>query len=522
MNNLFIFLFCIIFLIFIVFFTKNYENFTFDKIPLWTFYDEKNSKIYLDICLETIKKYTADDFDLILLDSNSIKRYLPDFNFESLNNLMEDDKINYIKFKILENYGGLWIDINTIVFDNLKVFTDKLIQYDFIGFGCINNYCDNNYYSKPIINIMGARKNSLLLKIILDLFDEKINSNTNIENIYNDIFWPSIKEYCKDNEYYHFKPIYSSIYDEDKTIIRSDKIFSKNFLKIDDIENLKVYNINFSEDEDDSFYSFNKNHILSSNKCISFLLRKSLFPDHPFPSFPVIYNENIDVYVLYIDKREQYIKNIINTLFLNPIFYKGFNKYDLNEDELIKDNFVSKEWTLDPKFNFGRVACHMGHLSILKNFLASKKKYALIFEDDISIDITKINLIREKIFKILNNIPEDAEIVYLSYCWEYCTETISYNEMFVKSIKPLCRHMYLVSKPGARIILNNTTPLFKPGDNTIADLISVNKLKSYNVKPEFLTIEQDRKNLGSNLDNDKTYKVCSTPKAYKPFKLKKK
>ena len=266
---------------------------------------------------------------------------------------------------------------------------------------------------------MGARKGSSLISNILNNFDDKMKNKINIENIYTEVYWPSIEEYCKENEYYHFKPEYSTIYDEDKNIITNNKLFQKNNLNKDDINNLKIFSVDFDNITDNIFYSFNKNRIISSNKVISFLFRTSLYPEHPFPAFPVIYNDNLDIYVLYIDKREQYIKNMINTLFLNPIFFKGFNKYDLNEDELIKDNFVSKEWTLHPKFNFGRVACHMGHLNILKTFLSSKKKYALIFEDDISIDMTKINTIREKIYTILENIPKDAEIVYLSYCWEY-------------------------------------------------------------------------------------------------------
>ena len=62
-----------------------------------------------------------------------------------------------------------------------------------------------------------------------------------------------------------------------------------------------------------------------------------------------------------------------------------------------------------------------------QNELRNKKR----IEDDIKIYKQQFLDIRQKLNNILNNIPEDAEIIYISYCWEICKifKTL-YNNFF--------------------------------------------------------------------------------------------
>lgn len=519
-NNFLFLLFVILSIYFIMKKHKDpikYELFTFDKIPLWTYYDKKKissqHKIYLDLCIETFKKYNDEDFEIIQVDDISISRYIPDAP-KNINELNDDIKINYIKFNLLYHYGGLWIDVNTIVLTNLKIFTDKLIQYDFIGFGCKEPNCENNsYYSKPSLSILGSRKNSILIKNVKDKINKLLQEKNYKEDI-QQIFWNNLSTLISDNkyEYYHFNPMYSGQFDNDNNEINMKQLISKDDINFENT-NIKIIHIDFKKLELNE--KLTREDIFNINNNISTLFRKSLYPEHPYPNLPLILNKDVEVFVLFIPKREVYIRNTIDRLFIDTNYFKGFNKNDLNEEELVKEEYIDKEWTLSPKFNFGRVACHMGHMAILKEFLHNvDKKYALIFEDDIYIDLANVNYVREKIKTILNNIPSDAEVVYLSFCWERCDKSEKYNEIFSHSVRPLCRHMYLVSKKGASIILNNTKHLSKPGDNTISLLIEKKILKSYNVNPEYFHLEQNRQTLGSNLGNDKLYELCR-PKKWK-------
>lgn len=160
------------------------------------------------------------------------------------------------------------------------------------------------------------------------------------------------------------------------------------------------------------------------------------------------------------------------------------------------------------QFNKGRVACHLGHLKAYQKLLDSKSKYAIIFEDDIKLPNFQI---KDKIKNIIDNLPSDADIVYLSYCFEYCKKTKYINEIFSKAYRPLCLHFHLVSREGANKIITNTLPMRSSSDRMIGGLISRKILNGYLVNPEYLKIDQKR-NVGnifdSMLDNNLAHQLC--------------
>lgn len=224
------------------------------------------------------------------------------------------------------------------------------------------------------------------------------------------------------------------------------------------------------------------------------------------------YNEdninNTNIYVLYVPKREKYIKDVMKKIKLEPKLIQGPDKNKLNLEKMIENNELVKKDGIDE--NRGRIACHLGHLKILNTFLQSNKKYALIFEDDIFIPQEKNKKIEigTKIKNLINNIPFDADIVYFGYCFENCSSKYKYNKYFNKSVRPVCRHCYLVSRKGANIIISNTKYISSSGDIRYMKLIEENKLKSYSVNSNYLLIEQNRDNLGSELGNNNKLRAC--------------
>lgn len=226
-----------------------------------------------------------------------------------------------------------------------------------------------------------------------------------------------------------------------------------------------------------------------------------------------------ETYVLYIPERYKYIKHIMNKLELYPEYIKGYNTKYYNNDLLLKNNLVKQKWITDTKnnvpyikkFTISRAICHLGHIKILKTFLKSDKEYALIFEDDIEIN-NNFKDVKSKINTIINNIPSDTDIIYLSYCFEYCDKIKKINNIFSHSYRPLCRHFYLVSKKGAEKIINLTVPMFSSGDRMIGSLIKNKSLISYNVNPDYLYLKQKRnindKIFDSKLDNTQKHYLC--------------
>ena len=233
--------------------------------------------------------------------------------------------------------------------------------------------------------------------------------------------------------------------------------------------------------------------------------------------------ENLfETYVLYIPKRYNYIKNSFDNLKIKPNYIQGPDKNMFKIDDLYNQNIITKKdkdnlLSNKPKkkyniINTGRIACHLGHINILKQFLNSNNKYALIFEDDIQ--IKNINNLSIKLNNIMNNIPNDADIVYLSYCYEHCKLLKKYNDLFYIAERPLCRHSYAVSKKGAQIIINKTLPMNEPGDRMLANLIKKSELKAYLVNSNYLLIPQNREDLGTNIGNYDKLKLCRNSHTY--------
>ena len=234
-------------------------------------------------------------------------------------------------------------------------------------------------------------------------------------------------------------------------------------------------------------------------------------------------HRGVQAYVLYIPKRLKTIKRFMENIDIKPIYVLGFDKTRIQIEKSLKQGVVHPEWyeysrNLPPKdvwkhnpVNPGRIACHLGHLKILKLFLKSSARYALVFEDDLYFTPGKIYEQRRKLQIVLENIPKDAQIVYLSYCHEMCNLTRPYDDIFIHAVRPLCRHIYLVSREGAEIILDKTIPMYNTGDKMVGGLIESNRLKGYLVNPEFFSLNQKRHRTGdfrTSLDNQAPIQLC--------------
>lgn len=501
------YIFIILFIIFI-YYSYKIETFT-NNLTIWTFMKDsmKYNKFY-KLCNETLKKHNMN-YDIVILNDLNYRNYLPQLR-KDIVGIDIDMKIEYIKYAILKNYGGIWINYDTIVLDSFKLFSDKLHNYDFVGFGCKDKHNVNSLcYGKPIDNFMISRKNGTLVNKCYDIMNRNIDKGKMDKNILSFV----LKKLINTNgyKYFHFDLHYTGNVDIHNNFINTGTLNSKQIISFHN--DLKVIILN-NTINDTELYKMNRDEILSHNSNIGMLFRKSLY-NNPNYKLPLIYNNDLDINVLYIPDRKKYITLTLDRIFLNPTYVLGYDKNKLDPEQLLKDKIISKKWRNHDLFNLGRVACHLGHIKILKNFLKSNKTYCLIFEDDLNIIETEtINLIN-KIKKLVKRIPSDADIVYFSYCWENCNDLVKHDDLFDESSRPLCRHMYLVTKIGAKTIIDNTIPMYYTGDNMLASLINRKILKSYNVNQNYFMITQNRDKFKSNLDNHNHLRLCRSGHKYK-------
>ena len=88
------------------------------KPTIWQFWQGPKPP-FIELCLETVKKNNVN-FQHVVLDENSVFDYLPDLR-KDLDLLPRiANKADYIRFRLLKEYGGIWLDADVVLFKDLK------------------------------------------------------------------------------------------------------------------------------------------------------------------------------------------------------------------------------------------------------------------------------------------------------------------------------------------------------------------------------------------------------------------
>jgi hypothetical protein len=267
--------------------TKIQEHFE-ERPILWMYWENiggKTKPVYLDMCYKTVQKYCVNDFKIILVDNINVNKYLPNLR-NDIAKLPIALKVDYIRLKLLHTYGGLWLDQDLIVLKSLKTFTDKLKDFDFVGFCCTGIRC-NNGYMRPSNSIMAARKNSVLINRCIELSDQildkaKITNNYKFEyfDLGKIVVWRAL-DYLKrtiNYKYFHFDSSYTGNRDTDLRWITTKRHISNEDVKFLDESKLHLvllYHSNLKYDKNKWFLELTKNQILNSDTLIGKMFRRS-------------------------------------------------------------------------------------------------------------------------------------------------------------------------------------------------------------------------------------------------------
>ena len=266
--------------------TENYQQ----KPIIWLYWQNKPGKtmpVYLQLCLDTIYKKCNRDFEINLLNEKTVYNYLPDLRTD-LEELQIAQKTDYIRIKLLYEYGGIWLDVDTIVMSNLLPVIKKLESYDFVGFGCTGMYCKNGF-PKPSNQFLAARKGSILMKNVLTELDKKLDkkkSNYNYFDLGKKVIWKEINKLHNSTNYKYFH--YNSEYDgsrlKNKRWMRPPYYFNKkNKLMNEDklfvifLSNHTIMNCSKNRHLYDPFLKLSKKEILKQDYWIAQMFRKVLF-----------------------------------------------------------------------------------------------------------------------------------------------------------------------------------------------------------------------------------------------------
>merc|ERR1712046_168665 len=200
------------------------------------------------------------------------------------------------------------------------------------------------------------------------------------------------------------------------------------------------------------------------------------------------------VYALVIPSRRTHIARLLLQWgFLGARLVDGPLKADVDLEDLAREGRALCNDTVTP----ARAACHLGHLSILQEFLnlAAEKELALIFEDDLEDRPPKE--MRTDICKFFSAVPQDFDILYLGFLWESKDEREKVNDFVYRCSCAVGRHAYLVTRRGAEVLLRETRLQDAPGDQMYLRTYQKGELVAYQpVDPIF---RQDRVHFASEL-----------------------
>jgi hypothetical protein len=128
---------CIIIILFIWLRKENIEKFEKYEIPkiIWSFWDNPELPEIIKDCKRNWKKF-APNYNIKFLNKNNIENYVDmPINWKNLPVYRQSD---VLRLKLLEKYGGIWMDASILLFENpdnfvggdITLFTSPLTNQD--------------------------------------------------------------------------------------------------------------------------------------------------------------------------------------------------------------------------------------------------------------------------------------------------------------------------------------------------------------------------------------------------------
>lgn len=167
-----------------------------------------------------------------------------------------------------------------------------------------------------------------------------------------------------------------------------------------------------------------------------------------------------------VERKKSMIEQFEKYGIKNYIFIEATDKNTLNFDELVKKKIWSNpyicpldctcEGTGQHDVGNGNIALSISHYRIYCDIIEKEYNKCLILEDD-CIFSNEINNFND----IINNIPEDWELLYLGnskFIHDSTTSEIG-NSYFLRCLGVPCTHMYAITNNSAKLLVKNIFPI---------------------------------------------------------------
>jgi len=106
---------------------------------VWAYWEDgpraRSRPVYLDLCIETIERHAAP-LEVRLLARRDATTWLPDIDVDRWESLPAPNyRSDYVRSRVLQRYGGIWMDVDTVALAPLTQLIDELDDTGMVCFG---------------------------------------------------------------------------------------------------------------------------------------------------------------------------------------------------------------------------------------------------------------------------------------------------------------------------------------------------------------------------------------------------
>jgi len=201
----------------------------------------------------------------------------------------------------------------------------------------------------------------------------------------------------------------------------------------------------------------------------------------------IIRNNSFDVYLINMGKNVDRLNNFVEQYKKSDLSFKSMYRYEAIDGRTVKiKDYVSprayleimsaektgtrtKHYQLTP----GGVGCYLSHQNVMKIVAESNKEFAVVFEDDCTID----SHIYEKLTDVMLEIPSDWDILLLG-C--HCIRCLKY-EKYADIDRFFQTHGYVIHNKSAAKIYDHLSKMQIEAqiDTVLSNMIKEGIIKVY-------------------------------------------
>jgi len=172
----------------------------------WDNYPGKTKPPYIELCHESIRAMCSDSFEIHEVTSENVEEYLPGELARFSKLVQINNKSNFLRYNLLAQHGGIWLDSDLVIFKDLKPLMDRLLesQHDLIA-----TSGPEWGYHEPESGILFSKKNGKVITKAAGRINRQVDKHPQGHVFPWGTLGPAIiRQAAMSSEYIHLEPHY--------------------------------------------------------------------------------------------------------------------------------------------------------------------------------------------------------------------------------------------------------------------------------------------------------------------------